>query len=601
VTSSTGRGVAEPPLAADFPDATATQWRELVAALSSRRGGTLDPDQAIAKLTSSTYDGFAIAPLYDAAAGRADVPLFPARDAGWQIRQRVAPDWGGSAVEELQKGAGAVALDLRRAESIDASVVAGGLRGVLLDLASVEVIAGPRWAAAATALIDVLAPAGDDARGVLGCDPLGQQLVTGAAADLDALSTIAARVAGRPGIRAIAVDAARVHDAGASEAQELAAGVALVAAYVRILTAAGLTAAQALGTIELQLAASADQFATVAKLRAARRLLARVAEAFGASGQPVAIHATTSLAMMTAYDPWVNLLRTTVACFAAGVGGADSVTVLPYDLLSAATPSELGRRMARNTQTILALEANIGRVGDPAAGSWYVSGFGDELAKTAWKLVREIEAAGGMAAPAAQDLIAAAVTATWNARVQRIDTRRDPITGVSEFPDIGEPSPVDRPVEPTGDRLPVHRYAERFEDLRRRVEHTGERPLVFLAAIGSPSATTARVTFAKNFFEVAGLRTVQGPETSDPSAIATAFRESGATVACICSSDAVYAELAAPVAAALREAGSQRTCLAGRPRDVLDALRAAGVDEFVAIGTDVHRSLADLLELLRIP
>ncbi len=459
---------------------------------------------------------------------------------------------------------------------------------------------GDHWEIPARALLQVcdgIEPAGL----MLGADPLGSHLagtIDDVAGDLERLGALAAA---NPGVRVAAVDGTRFDDAGASEAQVLGATVAAGLAYVTSLTDAGVPLATAFGQIELQLPASADQFATIALFRAVRQLWGRVAEVLDVpdAASRTAVHATTSRAMLTAYDPWVNLLRDTVACFAAGVGGADSITVLPYDALLDRPDRELGRRLARNTQSILALESNLGRVADPGAGSAYVEALTAGLAAAGWAFFQEIEAAGGFVAAVDNGSLAGRFAATWAAREKNLDTRKDPITGVSEFPDIDERAPAILPGHGT-EGLPVHRRAERFEDLRSAVDATcagsatDQRFTVFLAAIGTPAQSTARITFAKNFFEVAGLRTITGPDTTDPAAIAASFTASAATTACLCSSDPTYAEHGAAVTDALKAAGAERIYVAGRPRDVMDALRQAGVTGSIYVGCDVHATLADL-------
>ena len=215
--------------------------------------------------------------------------------------------------------------------------------------------------------------------------------------------------------------------------------------------------------------------------------------------------------MLTAYDPWVNLLRDTVACFAAGVGGADSITVLPYDALIDRPDRELGRRLARNTQSILALESNLGRVADPGAGSAYVEALTAGLAAAGWAFFQEIEAAGGFVAAVDNGSLAGRFAATWAARSKNIDNRKDPITGVSEFPNIDEPPPA-HPGEP-GHRWPARCTAapSASRTCAPPSMPPAREPTVFLAAIGTPAQSTARITFAKNFFEVAGLRTLGRP------------------------------------------------------------------------------------------
>ncbi|HEY4332318.1 MAG TPA: methylmalonyl-CoA mutase family protein, partial [Ilumatobacteraceae bacterium] len=390
--------------------------------------------------------------------------------------------------------------------------------------------------------------------------------------------------------------------------QELAFVVAAAVEYLRALTSGGVDIATSLANIELRIAATADQFATVAKIRALRRVWARVAEACGAPEAAAAttIHAVTSRAMMTRYDPWVNSLRTTVACFAAGVAGADSITVLPYDHAAPADGSELGLRLARNTQAVLALESNLARVIDPGGGSWYVEHLTAALAAAAWSDFQEVEAAGGFAVAATSGLIRERLAATWHEREAQIANRSSSITGVSEFPDIDEviaSPPVRGSV--AAEALPVHRYAEQFEQLRGRVDHagavTGHRPVVFLAALGDLATSTARIAYAKSFFETAGVVTVTGPAGASPAEIIDAFHQSDANVACLCSSDAFYAEHAVHAAEAIKAAGATYLYLAGRPRALVDQLEQAGVDRLIYTGCDVHATLAELLDVLEVP
>ena len=332
-----------------------------------------------------------------------------------------------------------------------------------------------------------------------------------------------------------------------------------------------------------------------------RRLWARVADQVGAAGTTSPIHAVTSRAMMTAYDPWVNALRSTVACFAAGIAGADAITVLPHDHLRGDAATELGRRIGRNTQSILLEESHLDEVVDPAGGSWFVETYTDELADAAWAFVQEIEGAGGFTAAAS--LLAERIATTREARQRDVDTRRAPLTGLTEFPDAGEPTPPAVTAATAGPLAP-HRWAEDFEALRRRVDAVAadaDRPAVYLATIGPPAVFTPRITFARNVFEVAGLRTVAGPVTDDPATIAAAFRDSGLTVACLCSSDPVYGEQAVPVAQALLDAGARAVYIAGRPKAALADLAAIGVERTIHVGADVRATLTELLALLEVP
>lgn len=357
----------------------------------------------------------------------------------------------------------------------------------------------------------------------------------------------------------------------------------------------------ALGQLEFRYAADADQFLTIAKFRAARRLWARVAQASGAAtdGSAQRQHAVTSAVMMTSRDPWVNMLRTTVACLAAGVGGADAVSVQPFDS-ALGLPDAFARRAARNTQSILLEESHLARVIDPAGGSWYVEQLTDELAHAAWAWFQEIERAGGQRAALATGLVGERIAATWAERSKALAKRREPITGVSEFPNLAEQPLVREPAPAApGGGLPRVRRAEAYEALRDRSDAQlaahGARPLLFLASIGTASAHTARTTFAANLFQAGGIATT-AVEATDPAAFAEAFTASGARVACLCSSDQMYGEHAEAVATALKAAGARRVLLAGRPGEQREALLAAGVDEFVFAGGDAVAALTGLMD-----
>ncbi|WP_461030907.1 methylmalonyl-CoA mutase family protein, partial [Streptomyces sparsus] len=224
-----------------------------------------------------------------------------------------------------------------------------------------------------------------------------------------------------PGLRGMTVDALPYHEAGASPAEELGCALATGVAYLRLLTGHGLSAEDACRQLEFRFAATADQFTTIAKLRAARRLWARVAQVSGVVSSAAAQrqHAVTSSVMMSRRDPWVNMLRTTVASLAAGVGGAEAVTVLPFDH-AAGLPDAFARRIARNTSTILIEESHVARVIDPAGGSWYVERLTEELAQAAWAWFQEIERAGGQQAALADGTVRQRLDATWQRRRERL-------------------------------------------------------------------------------------------------------------------------------------------------------------------------------------
>ncbi|WP_067467549.1 methylmalonyl-CoA mutase subunit beta [Actinomadura macra] len=592
-------------LAAAFPPAERDRWREMVKGVLRKSGAATD-DTSLAEieglLTRESYDGVPVAALYtrdDAPPGRPGLAPYvrevrPEGEglAGWDVRQRHAgadPVVVRDAIlADLENGATSVWLEVGGA-GLPVAALPEALRGVLLALAPVVLDAGEQAGEAAEAFLALVAERGDaaGAAGNLGADPLGLKARTGTAGSLDESAALAVRcVREFPGLRAIVVDGTVHHDAGGGDADELGAAIASGVAYLRALTGAGLSVAEAFGQIEFRLAVNAGQFSSIAKLRALRRLWSRVAEVSGApDGTAARVHAVTSSAMMTRRDPWVNMLRTTVAAFAAGVGGADAVTVQPFDA-RLGLPDGFARRIARNTQTLLMEESSLARVVDPAGGSWYAERLTEDLARAAWAWFTEIEKAGGYGAALDSGLIADRLARTWARRRRDIARRKAPLTGVSEFPNLDETLPEREPA-PTrpGGGLPVVTYAQDFEALRDRsdahAESTGARPRVFLATLGPVAVHTARASFAANLFQAGGIETVTGaPEE---------FGTAGTSVACLCSSDALYTERAVEAARTLRDAGAMKVWLAGRGTyEGVDATLSAGCDAIEVLETTLH-------------
>ncbi|MFJ7299892.1 methylmalonyl-CoA mutase subunit beta [Streptomyces sp. NPDC099088] len=587
-------------LAAEFPSATHDQWQLLVEGVLRKSGKEVSGASAEDALSTSLEDGLRTKPLYTArdAAPDPGLPGFApfvraarpegSTAGGWDVRQRHTAGDNALVLGDLENGVTSLWLAVGEG-GIPLGSLGPVLEGVYLDLAPVVLDAGRDTEAAAAELLRLheergVAPGA--VRGNLGGDPLGHEARTGNPTDIAPVAALARRCAeDYPGLRALTVDALPYHEAGGSAAQELGASLATGVAYLRELTRAGLTVEQACAQLEFRYAATADQFLTIAKLRAARRLWARVAEVSGAPAAGAQVqHAVTSPVMMSRRDPWVNMLRTTIATLAAGVGGADAVTVLPFDH-ALGLPDAFARRIARNTSTILMEESHLSRVIDPAGGSWYVERLTDELAGAAWEFFRSIEQDGGQAAALRSGRIGDELAKTWAARSAKLATRREPVTGVSEFPHLAERL-VERapaPAPPSGG-LPRVRRDEAYEALRARSDAhlaaTGSRPRVYLATIGPAAAHSARSTFVSNLFQAGGVE----PVTDGT------FEDSGATEACVCSSDTLYEEQAASTAEALVAAGARHVFLAGRPGQY------PGVDSYVFAGCDAVAVLSATLD-----
>jgi methylmalonyl-CoA mutase len=607
--------------AAEFPAASREAWLKLVS-------GVLKGAPFERRLVSKTYDGLAIEPLYGRdAAARPVIGRSPG--APWQVMTRIEhPDPAAAnsqALHDLENGATGLALVF--AGSIGAygfgienseAALARVLRDIHLDAGiplDLQVDGQPEHVAAALSAVLAkrgTAPAAVDMR--FGFDPIGIAATGGPAPSWNQHGArFAAEVAGLAaqgfkGPFAVA-DGRAIHNAGGSEAQELAFAIAVALAYLRALEASGVPLDEARRMIYFRLAADADQFVTTAKFRALRKLWARIEEACGLAPQPAFVAAETAWRMMTQRDPFVNVLRSTMAVVAAGLGGADSITVLPHTA-AIGLPDGLARRLARNTQLILLEESNLAKVADPAAGSGGFESLTKELGAAAWSLFQEIEQAGGAGAALRQGLVQAKVAAVRAERDKAIARRKDALTGTSEFPDIAETPPAVLQMAPaspagraSGVALPCHRLAEPFEALRDaadRAAKAGDRPKVFLANLGPLADFTARATYAKNFFEAGGIAAVTNDGFASRDEMATAFKASGAALACLCSSDEIYAGEAEAAAQVLRAAGAKHIYLAGRPGAREAALAATGIGGFIHVGCDVLATLRAVHGALRI-
>jgi methylmalonyl-CoA mutase len=602
------------PLAGEFPAATQDRWRKLTEA--ALKGADFDK-----KLVSRTYDGLRIEPLYPRAANAKPVAGRKASKP-WTVMQRIDhPDPAAAnaqILDDLENGA--TGLTLVFGGSLNANgfglpatpeVIARALKDVELDAITFDfnLSAATRDAVqhfAALVKARKFDPTKVDMRASL--NPIGGFAANGVApmpwkelAPNLAKSIRTFADEGYRGPLAVA-DGRIIHNAGGSEAQELAFALAAAVDVLRALDANGLSLDAARKLIYFRLAADADEFLTIAKFRAMRKLWARVEATCGLTPQPTIVHAETAWRMMTKRDPYVNMLRATVAVTAAGVGGADAISVLPHTA-AIGLPDPFARRVARNIQLVLLEESNLDKTADPAAGSGAIEKLTDELCVAAWSQFQHIDAAGGAWTALEKGLIQSEVGKIRAAREAAIAKRRDAITGTSDYPNLYEevsavlaaapiPSKTAGP-SPAVEPLPNIRLAEPFEALRDKSDalaKAGARPKIFLAMLGKASDFTARGGFAKNFYEAGGIEAITGDSAASIDDMVAAFRKSGAKLACLCSSDKVYEAEATNAAKALKAAGAV-VHLAGRPGDHEAVWRQAGVETFIYMGCDALATL----------
>jgi methylmalonyl-CoA mutase len=613
---------------ASLTESERARWRSAVAgvlAKSSRK----DPADLGAEperlLDSPTYDGFPIRPLYTALDGLPEAPLpgqWPfirggdaLRDvkSGWKVAEEfpVPNRTNGSA--SVAEGNGAVLAALTEGTSalvlrVGPSAIAANeldrwLEGVFLELVPVILDvqgAGDEFVAAADALLALVSDLDDERRARLsvdlGADPLTAALSGRATPSLDDVVRTAGKAVGYDGgVRAITVDGPAFHDLGANASWELAGAIAAGVSYLRALGDDGVSVADALRQVSFRYAADDDQFMTIAKLRAARQLWARVAEVVGEPTAGAAtVHAVTSAPMMAQRDPWVNMLRTTLAAFGAAVGGADTVVVKTFDsAIPGGLPStavSFARRMARNTQLLLLEESHVGRVLDPGGGSWHVEDLTRNLAEQAWKHFQDVESRGGFIE--AGDYVAAEIGQVRDRRGDDIAYRRTALTGVNEYPNLAE-----APLPAKTDTAGVARYAAGFEALRDRSDAylaaTGARPKALLLPLGPLAEHNVRTTFATNLLASGGIEAVSDGDLGERS---DGINGGSFEIAVICGTDARYATEASAAVDAARHAGVSHVLLAGPEKAV--AAADSKPDGYLTAKIDAVSALSDLLTRL---
>ena len=611
-------------LASDFPVPTTQAWLALVEKTLGR--GLADESDLRASIGSRIDDDFSIDPLYFPQNSAAPIALRRAeaadRDRPWDLRALIYdPDPAHAnafAREDLNGGATSltVAIDLGVANGLGVASrdeLARVLDGVLLDIAPVGLDAGFLGAEAAAWLGD-LAKGAPAAPLAFNLDPLGAFSCWGSspgpmAARIDADVRVATELAeAYPKASLFMASGLPVHEASGSIGQELGLALACALAYAKALAAAGMPLQQAFERIVLCLAADADYFTTLAKFRAGRLLMTRMAAACGVDFTP-RIEARSSRRMLSRVDAWPNLLRLASACTGAALGGADIVQLAPFTFQATyamkGRSSPLARRQARNIQLVLMEESGLGRVGDPAEGSWFLDSLTDTLARWGWSYFQAIEELGGALEALKQDGLRQRVDATFRRRSRDLAHRNTRQIGMTDFIDLDS---VAAEVEPWGTTLSFKRipnFKPRPEDdrgtcfpayvldLRVGFQDRHARagsPKVYLATLGEAAAVSARTEFARNLVAIGDFRTLVGAvEAYDPAL---------APLAILCGSDEAYAAEARSAAAALKAAGAKRVLLVGQPAEREDELRAAGVDDFIFDGCDVvkpiHRMLGTL-------
>lgn len=669
-----------PWLGDDFAPVDKTTWRAQID--KDLKGAPYDK-----RLVSVADQGMRIEPLYTQDERRPEtLNEWPGQGSlrrgahplgqstrGWQRRQRHSARTPAKAnadiLRDLTRGIDAIALrfdDAVRSGQDDAhtdasdpngvaahsaAALARTLDGVWLNGATVSLEAGVSALPAAAAFLAVAKDQGtatDTLRADFNLDPVGALARYGVApGGLDQSLADMARLAAwcersGPGLRAVRVDMSVWHEAGADRVQALAAGLSTAVAYLRAMESAGLNIEAACAQLVFHHALDVDFFEEIAALRAARVLWARVQQACGVARPSMFQVAELGHRAQTRRDPWVNMLRNTAAVFAGAVGGVNAVISAPFDGLHGPS-GDLGRRVARNTNVILAEESHLHRVIDPAGGSYFIEARTDAIAAAAWDHFQRLEAQGGVTRLDALRDLAARVEATSQERARAVAKRKRPIVGVSAFPNLGEaPLPEDADLtheadthsQPSNDGapslpgrdqaqwidvlidaaattslkglreaivagrddttlpdcFPTRRVATPWEHLRDRSDawlaQAQARPRIFSANLGPMARHKARATFASNLLQAGGFEVIDAGGFDSTEAVAIAFEASDADAAVLCGAESDYDAMGEAAFKALREAGADACLVAGRPGDREALWRAAGMTDALYLGCD---------------
>lgn len=598
------------PLVTDAPNTLIEKqqaWYKAVAGVFARvqKKDVADiPLDIWQKLIKTTYDGIPINPLYNRAdeLDEAALPgVFPYRRGAAGVGQE-NQGWG-VAESFDEKSTNQQVLDSLYNGTTNLVIqgsadIATLLNGVYLSLCPVRLFAGVRTVEQAKALFAVADSQQETPQLIeLGATPLTSMVNGGATISLDDTIELAKQAAQRDNTRAILVDAVTFSNQGATDAEEIGLALAAGVEYLRALTDAGFTVEQALDQISFRFATTDEQFAQIAKFRAARQLWARVAEIVGAPEHGTCPqHALTAPVMFTQRDPWVNMLRSTVAAFAAGVGGATDVEVLPFDWAIPGglpkTSRSFARRIARNTNLLLLEESHLSHVIDPGGGSYFIEAFTTQLADKAWDVFTSVEAEGGLQQAIAAGTVAKLLDDAHEAQRKDIARRIKKITAINEFPNLAEaPLPADLRVEPSR----VRRWAAEFEALRNRsdayMEVRGTRPAAVLIPLGPLAKHNIRTGFATNLLASGGIEALNpGQVTPGTEEFTTAAKS--APIAVICGTDQEYDATGKDAYEALRAAGVDTILLAGSPGHEFEP------DGYLNMKIDAAATLAELLTKL---
>ena len=420
-------------------------------------------------------------------------------------------------------------------------------------------------------------------------------------------------------IRPITVNGHYFHNAGASAVQELAFSLASANEYLTQLTDKKIPVDDVAKSIVFSFATGSSYFIEIAKLRAARMLWARILTTYDLGlTTPMFIHSYTSSFNKSIYDPYNNMLRSTTEAMSAAIGGADSITVNPFDNIYK-HPDEFSYRIARNTQFILKAESYLEKVIDPSAGSYYLENLTDSLAKAAWNLFKEVESQGGCIESIKNNFIQNRIEETSEKRKELVSSGKQTILGVNQYANQNEQftGSLVHPFTGTNEQmnkltneqivktLNIHRASQDFEKIRLDTENYikkgNARPKVFLLTIGNLAMRRARATFSANFFGCSGYEILDNNGFCSVDEGVEEALKADSQIVVICSSDEEYETFAPEITKRLKDINNKIIVIvAGNPKDIIQKLKDAGVDDFISMTSNLQTTLMNYQDKLKI-
>jgi methylmalonyl-CoA mutase len=535
------------------------------------------------------------------------------KDNSWFVRQNIeVSDYSEAnlkALGILMKGVDSIGFIITDPESVNEDNFRQLLKDICIEIIEVNFLCNGKAKEILSYVSKICAERGlnpKDIKGAIEADPLGRLMSNGTLCipveqGFDYLASLTKASFDFHSLKTIHLNASDFNNAGADIVSELAFAISMGSEYLSQLTDRGIAAADAASKIRFSFGTGSNYFSEIAKLRAARLLWSVVQKGFNSEESKIAemnIHSVTSRWNKTVYDPYVNMLRTETEAMSAILGGADSLTVEPFDKVFK-KPDEFSERIARNQQLILKEEAYFDKVSDPAAGSYYIENLTSLIAENSWKLFLEIEDAGGFLTALKTGLIQKKLSESAQNRKKDIATRKMILLGTNQYPNNNEslsPS-VDPDIvsgkQPSEDEKiidPIRKFraSEDYDKLRMAVDKAAKRPVVFLLPVGNPVMRKARAQFSAGFFGCAGYYVMDNHGFDNVESAVKSAGDSGADIVVICSSDDEYLVFAPEIFQMLKD--KTIVVIAGNPA-CTEELKTIGIEHFIHMRSDVPQTL----------